>query len=293
MSEPTKKGTPNSNKVVPPEVPEKVTPNPNGVVMLNQTKSPDETKFYNLFHFNPSLMLNVGVERESFLLDLGGNIKPMSPTVLSKLPAGDEYGYELSACQLEHRVGPCQIDELLGRLQKQEEYLAEFEQQIGFSRSYIEVAPDEMPLDVYPDPTGRYAKISASMPRHVLLAACQVIGTHVHIGMPDMETSIRVYNHVINQWQRLLAMGDHSSGLRYSKYSIVAPRHIPEPYLNENHFYKMALENGFAADPRKCWTLIRISGHGTIEFRMFGATADVQEISGWARICHDLCSEVM
>jgi len=261
--------------------------------MLNVAKSADETKFFGLFNFNPSLKLNVGVERESFLLDLAGNIKPISPMVLARLPKGAEFGYELSACQLEHRVGPCKIEDLADQLQRQEETLKRFEQEIGFRRSYIEVAPDDMPLDVYPDPTGRYAKISASMPRHVLVAACQVIGTHVHVGMPDMETSIRVYNHAINYWQKLLQLGDHSSGLRFSKYTIVAPRHIPEAVRDQAHFYELAVQNGFINDPRKCWTLIRISGHGTIEFRMFGATENIREISSWARACYDLCSEVM
>jgi ribosomal protein S18 acetylase RimI-like enzyme len=50
---------------------------------------------------------------------------------------------------------------------------------------------------------------------------------------------------------------------------------------------------GFDKDPRKCWTLIRISKNGTIEFRMFGATPSLERIVGWAKLCHDLCKEAM
>ncbi|MEK7498442.1 MAG: hypothetical protein AAB611_01120, partial [Patescibacteria group bacterium] len=38
---------------------------------------------------------------------------------------------------------------------------------------------------------------------------------------------------------------------------------------------------GFAENPRNCWDLIRISRHGTIEFRMFGVTDHVDEVLMW------------
>jgi hypothetical protein len=42
-------------------------------------------------------------------------------------------------------------------------------------------------------------------------------------------------------------------------------------------------------DPRKNWSEIRISAHGTIEFRLFGASASDDENMQWIRECHALC----
>jgi gamma-glutamyl:cysteine ligase YbdK (ATP-grasp superfamily) len=148
-----------------------------------------------------------------------------------------------------------------------------------------------MPLDVYPDPTGRYQKITRDMPREVLTAACRIIGTHVHIGMPDHETALRVYNRLCPYFEHLCEMGNGSFGERLAIYRQMAPKYKPTPYESWEDFYGSACKKGFVEDPRKCWTLIRISVHGTIEFRMFGATDNHERIVRWATKCHELCME--
>jgi gamma-glutamyl:cysteine ligase YbdK (ATP-grasp superfamily) len=150
-----------------------------------------------------------------------------------------------------------------------------------------------MPLDVYPDPSGRYQRMVKTMPRACLIAACRVIGTHIHIGMPNHEVALRTYNHVISECDYLCTKGNGSFGERLDIYREVAPDCDPMPYADWSHFYKTACEKGFDKDPRKCWTLIRISKHGTLEFRMFGATSSVNRVIGWANLCHQLCAEVM
>lgn len=170
-----------------------------------------------------------------------------------------------------------------------ESELRQAEKNLDFSRSFINVAPGDMPLDVYPDPTGRYQKIIAGMPRKVLLAACRIIGTHIHIGMPDHDTALRVYNRVISHTRQLSNLGDKSNGRRLEIYKIMAPNPDPPIYKTWEEFYQEAVSNGFASDPRSCWALIRISVHGTIEFRMFGGTDDIDLIAAWAKKCHGLC----
>ncbi len=251
-------------------------------------------EFWERFKFNPQKSLMTGIERECILLDGKGKISPLSPKILNHLGSQNgKLGYELSACQLECRIGPCWLSELKEELLENEAIVREAERCLGFSRSFYEVAPDDMPLDIYPDPTGRYQRIVKNLPRRILLAACQIIATHVHIGMPDHLTALRVYNAVIPFLPELCQIGDHSSGKRLEIYKIMAPKYIPPPYNNWEDYYDLSVKDGFTNDPRSCWHLIRISVHGTIEFRMFGATDDQDKIVFWATRCHNLCQQAM
>lgn len=249
--------------------------------------------FKKKFLFNPKRAFRVGIERECFIAE-GGRIVPRAPEVLASakdvLGLEDvEFGYELSACQVESRVGPCSVGQLSDRLYERQDQLKALLSLQGLSDVHTEVGPEDMPLDVYPDPTGRYQEITKSMSREVLLAACRIIGTHVHVGMRDHEMALRVYNRVCRHWSELCDLGDGSSGERFAIYKQMAPYFEPTPYRDWSHYHEVAVAKGFENDPRKCWTLIRISVHGTIEFRMFGATDSVDRIVAWAVRCHVLC----
>jgi len=279
----------------------------------------DKRSFTRRFRFDKRKSLYVGVERECFLCDESGKIVPVAPQVLSCLEkfipspscfvgsdsweSPKDFGYELSACQLESRVGPCRLHRLAQELRSNDKEVQVIErkpthQALGktwpwFSRLFIEVGPEDIPLDVYPDPSGRYKRITKKMPREILLAACRVIGTHVHIGMPDHETALRVYNEVIRDTDMLCEKGDGSNGKRLEIYKVMAKNWNPPFYVDWDSFYQAAVRGGFTEDPRRCWTLIRISVHGTIEFRMFGATASIEKVVSWATLCHSLCKKAM
>lgn len=250
-------------------------------------------QFMDLFKFDASKVLFVGVERECFLTDFTGLVVPMAYRVLTHLNDPMKYGYELSACQLEERIGPCSLDRVLDELIENNRKLEMVQWFLNFKRLHAEVGPEYMPLDVYPDPTGRYQAITAQMPKDVLLAACRIIGTHIHIGMPDHETALRVYNKVIGNCSMFCSEGNGSNGHRLEIYRAVAPDCDPLPYESWQHFHSVACERGFSEDPRRCWNLIRISVHGTIEFRMFGATPCLEKIVRWAKLCHNMCKEAM
>lgn len=249
-------------------------------------------KFCSQFTFNEHIAGCIGVEREAFLLR-DGTIVPIAEEVLNHLTnhadnRGD-YGYELSACQLEDRIGPVWLEDLKKALFTREQDLALAEHALGFTRLYCDVAPATMPLDIYPDPTGRYQKITQNMPRDILSAACRVAGTHIHIGMPDRGSALEIYNEVIAGCDRLCRMGDGSSGERLRLYRQMAPDWRPPRYESWEDFYEEAVAKGFVDDPRRCWHLIRISKHGTLEFRMFGATSDIEKIIKWAKRCFRIC----
>lgn len=251
-------------------------------------------EFLQQFKFDSRKRLMIGVERECHLKNKNGQIAPIAKKILDCLGNKDgQFGYELSACQLEWRIGPCGLSELKEKLLADEIILRETEKQLGFTRSFIEVGPGDMPLDVYPDPTRRYQRIAENLPRHILLAACQVIATHIHIGMPDYQSALMVYNSVINYIDGLCRLGDHSDGKRLELYKIMAPNFVPLLYNTWQDFYEKAVKEDFIDDPRKCWTLIRMSIHGTIEFRMFGATGNLDEIVGWAKKCQEICKQAL
>jgi gamma-glutamyl:cysteine ligase YbdK (ATP-grasp superfamily) len=246
-------------------------------------------KFLAKFNFTEERNLMVGVERECFLTR-NGQIMPIAPEIIPAInhPA---VGYELSACQLEYRIGPSRIDFIRDDLEAMEKVIGKAEKELDFKCNFLEVAPDNMPLDIYPDPEGRYQRIAESMPKDVLLAACQVTGTHIHIGMGDGGSALEIYNKVIPYWERLSALGDNSYGKRLSLYQKVAPNFIPPTYKSWEEFHKSAVTRGFADNPRNCWDLIRISKHGTIEFRMFGSTDDLDLIKLWAYACYGACAQ--
>lgn len=246
--------------------------------------------FDNLFSFDRTKTLQVGIERECFITR-DGVIVPEAPRLLSLLPH-PRFSYELSACQLEERIGPCEIRDVGNGLRQVPELTAAL-RKLGLQVLHQELAPCDMPLDIYPDPTGRYQRIVETISADLLRAACRVAATHVHVGMPDREVAVRVHDRVLPALGRLCSLGDRSQGRRLQVYRVMARDWEPKPLGSWKTYRSLAREKGFFRDPRQCWRLIRISVHGTIEFRMFGATGNLQEIESWARECHRLCQEAL
>ena len=269
------------------------------------------SRFMDQFNFKPKNALMVGVEREAFLCkrweETRGNIWSGTPhyVELQRICAEAEralrhlrrkpltqclasaFGYELSACQIETRTPPCDISHVEETLRFLDKYLRTNLREINLEPFYSEVASRKISLKVYPD--ARYERLATALPRNVLRAACRVIGTHVHVGVGDHEEAMRVYNYVAPRWQALAKAGDGSNGRRLKIYREMQPDLEPEPYRGWGDFYEHALRDGFSENPRNNWKLVRISKHGTIEFRMFGATESISKITSWARRCHAMC----
>lgn len=272
--------------------------------MATQTNTPSFDQFQSQFRFDTRHYAAVGVERESFLFR-GGKIAPIAAEVLERLgctwraapllrklfPHLNRFGYELSACQLENRVGPVAVHEIgevcrvKQSLLENDLAIAKAEQELGFRSRYFEVGPADMPLDVYPDPEGRYARLAQVMPEQMLRAACRTAGTHVHIGMYDPHSAVQAYRALAKNADRLCAMGDGSGGERLELYRQVAPDCAPPLYRSWQDFYEDAIEKGFASNPRDNWRLVRITRRGTVEVRVFGATGDTDRIVEWVEEC--------
>jgi len=232
---------------------------------------------------------NIGVERESFITDDRGNILPLAQYILKKLPQNGRFGYELSACQLEDRARGENIAEVISNLNSNNNVIENIGNQLHFKMQYIEVAPHDMPIVIYPDK--RYEQITKKMTYQVLLAACRIAGTHIHIKMNSAKEAMKVYNGVIKHTNELIEMGNSSKGKRMQLYSVVEPHWKPLVYKNWVDFMSKAIKLNFYCNPRNCWHIIRISAQGSIEFRTFGVTPSILKIAEWIKYCQDLCNQ--
>ncbi len=248
--------------------------------------------FQRQFCFDPAHAWYLGVERERFLINGNGEPTPVAAHVIQALPVDGRFGPELSACQLEDRIGPTLLGQIRARFRHNDSEIDDACRAVGIHHRFLEVAPVAMTTAVYENGDGRYQRIAEKLGPEKLLAACQVAGTHIHVGMPDAETALRVYNGVCKHAPALVSMGDHSRGERLRLYQQVAGESWPEPYESWETYAEAARARGFFLNPRDCWDLIRISRHGTIEFRPFGVTENFEEIENWAAVCLALCREV-
>lgn len=233
-------------------------------------------RFFEQFHFQKDMEGYIGIEREFFLADDQGNIAPESPRFLARIhdPA---WTYELSACQVEHRTQPARDNsEILRNLLKGTNDGKRTAQDMKCLFLAKEVAPEDMPFITYPDP--RYEDMVERLGIERLRAACRVAGIHVHIGVRDIFHAIRIYNALLSHLDALIALGDHSDGLRIALYKIVAHDWKPKKLDNPADFFHLARAHGFVHDPRNSHQLIRISPHGTVECRMFDMTEHADEI---------------
>ena len=123
--------------------------------------------FMQRFNFRGDMGLFVGVERECHLVDKGGSIVPMAAEVL-RIINDEHFGYELSACQLESRTDPVRIVSLKDALLQNDKVARSALDKLSLGCSHKEVAPFDMPLDVEPDPSGRYQQITKNMPVEIL-----------------------------------------------------------------------------------------------------------------------------
>lgn len=238
--------------------------------------------FLSLYRFDASLARHTGIEREFVLTDDRGNPVPKSPEFLRAVQ-DSAWTYELSACQVEHRTQPhgshatLRTDLEAGSLNGQR-----VAQKIGCVLSVTEVAPWDMPLDVYPDNI-RYQMLATTLPREVLRSACRVMGLHIHRGVCSMNEAIDLHNALLEELPRLTAMGDHSNGERLRLYGDMAIHAKPCQIHSVGQLYERALSQGFVEDPRRDWSFVRISSHGTVEIRVFGMTDNMNEILEWVR----------
>jgi carboxylate-amine ligase len=239
------------------------------------------------FRFDPSLHGYFGVEREFFLCDPATNMPVSRASVFLDGINDSAWTYELSLCQVEHRTTPATAkDAILAHLRGGTDAGRRRAVTIDCELRALEVAPETMPLDVYPD--ARYFALRETLPPDVLRAACRVAGTHIHIGVRSIAEAIAVSNALRPHIDWLANLGDHSAGERRRLYSKMSKTWEPPQYESPEHFFAVARARDFADNPRNCYDAIRISTHGTVEVRAFGMTDNAEETLAWVEAIRTL-----
>ena len=279
-------------------------------------------EFKQMFVYQPDETLRVQVERNAFILDLDGKLYPGAHTIMARaydIADKDEVfdirvvdipvrfipdtaiGYGFSPFQIKSQTTVCPVDQIRHSLKAVEKRLYSYMRlrpsQLGggdaFTACYNEITGEAIPLCVTRDPVGHYDGLARTMSKEIISIHCQTLSTSVHLSMPDHETALAVYNKVIFASDWLYNQSDKSNGKRVRDLSEAMIEYSPNYYgswtdIMDTLFSKQALRN-----PGRFYPFIRLTRHGTIEFRMFGGSSDIDEIVRWVDRCHMLCQEAM
>lgn len=236
-------------------------------------------------------VLTSGVEREFRITTLDGQIVPEAPRVLRKIWASspklkDQFVPEFSGCVVESKTRPCAtIPALREQLVRRDKVLKKALRRLKLTYSLQEVGPTDMPL-VINENEERFRELLKKFTLAETMAACRIIGTHVHTGkLRDHESALRVYNRFVRYWPVLAKLGSNSGDRRIWTYSLIKTGHVPIEYSSWEKFYEDAQEKGFADNPKNNWALIRLTTHGTVEVRVFGTTDNINTVCRWVKTC--------
>ena len=225
----------------------------------------------------------IGVEREALVLcSKTRRVVPKAHLILKELRRYVKLGWfgtELSACQIESKTPPCSsLSKLRKYLERQAALVRWAAAKHGLVVVYVDVAPVGIPLSVAKDPAGRYQRIARMLGPQRLRAACRTLGLHVHVGLPDHASALRVYNAMVPRVETYVRLGDRSGGERLRLYRQVQPDATPRQLGSWDELYSFAVLNGFAHNPRDWWWLLRLTCYGSIENRCAGSLPTVDAV---------------
>jgi carboxylate-amine ligase len=229
--------------------------------------------------FGGSPPLTIGVEEELLLIDERCQLCPASEDVLAALkgPVAERVSPELFAEQIELKTGVCDgAAEALDQLKEARRAV----EAVGGRLMGVGLHPKEGLGEAPIVRKQRYLEVHKDLRGLLWTPPC---GLHVHVGMPDPETAIRVGNamrHHIPMLQALTANSPfwdgRDSGLASARTAVVRayPRfQMPRAFRDFGHFREVADELIVAAGVEDYtfiwWDLRPHPRLGTIELRAF------------------------
>lgn len=249
--------------------------------------------FKKLFSFDPQYHLYVGIERELYITR-DGEFLPLADDILRSI--GDmqfpsTWTHEFSACALEQTIGPVKFENLHDTVVAMDISKSMIEQKFDVELLAYEVAPNNLPSTVYPDPTGRFGTIVETASSELVDAALRTGGIHIHIGIASHDQALRVHQKLSNETvlEYLLSIGDNSNRERIDLIQHFTDWSV-DSFTSWSDFYEYIKSKDLLQDLKSYRPLIRISKHGTIEFRMFGSTNSRELIEFYVKTCHGLVS---
>jgi glutamate---cysteine ligase / carboxylate-amine ligase len=248
--------------------------------------------------FGSSSPFSVGVEEELFLVDpvTGAQINS-SAAVLEQIGSiPGEVKQELHACQMELITGVCErageaIDALATMRQ------AVIATGVGLLGSGTHPSAPEGAAET--TDKKRYERI-----RYLLgdAAVTPVGGLHVHVGMPDAQSAIRVFNGLREQLPLLQALAANSPYLHRRDTGLASAREValrawprsgvPRGMRDFEDFQELAGVLAQAADVADyTWFWWKLRPHpklGTVEIRALDAQASLQDTAALVALAHCL-----
>ena len=235
--------------------------------------------------FGASTPLSLGVEEELLLVDFEGCLAPAAERVIEAIdPEGRErISTEIFAAQIELKTGVCgDAGEALADLTRMRELACEAGARL-------------LGAGLHPDDAGgaqlvdkeRYEPVKEDL---VSLLRTPPCGLHVHVGMPDPETAVRVANALRHHLPLLQALTANSpfregedTGLASARAAVVAsyPRfEMPREFRDYEEFVTVADQLIAAAgvdDYTYIWWDVRPHPNlGTVEVRGMDVQAEVE-----------------
>lgn len=253
----------------------------------------------------------MGVEEEFLLVDQDGHLATTGPQLAETVEdtMSDDDGQiepELQRCQVESATPVCTTaDDVSVALHDLRDRLATeaARQELRLLPSGTAPLPDDRPARLTPEV--RYRR----MGRHFgpVAQAMLVCGTHVHIGIPDQATGLRINNHLRPWLPVLLALTANSpfhdgvdTGYASWRHELCKrwPSAGPPPHVDSVDDYHARLSGLFDAgavlDRRMLYWDIRLSAHQlTLEVRVADVAATVAEAVTLAVLVRALANQAV
>ncbi len=235
-------------------------------------------EFEKKFKFDPDYVGYMGAEEELWTVDSAGRLIPAAIRLFEMIGEDGDIKPELPAQQVEAVTGKCAtVQELYDNIEQNRIRLDDLGREFGFEILSESIPPGR--FELIPYPKKRYKQIMQQYSKSVLRHAW-IAGLHLHIGCSSKEAAIYFVNCFRNDLPALLGFSagpispEGYASERFFSYSEMCPDLVP-PYLESfEHYTELAKEREFYDDPRRCWWLIRINPHGTVELRVFDAQPD-------------------
>jgi glutamate---cysteine ligase / carboxylate-amine ligase len=238
--------------------------------------------------------LTFGVEEEFFLVDDEGQLAQEAGEALAGAPAPTEEGAgiqpELLRCQVEsatevHRDHTELLEELRTLRGRLGSAAAEHGDRLLATSTAVAAARDQSIIT----PDARYEWMAEHFGSLVYTGS--TCGCHVHVGIDDRETALRVGNHLRPWLPTLLALSanspfnnGHDTGYASSRYVLWArwPTAGPPPYLESVDHYESIVQGmhhtGAMLDRKMIYWDVRPSEqYSTVEVRVYDVAGTVEE----------------
>jgi carboxylate-amine ligase len=250
--------------------------------------------------FGSSPTLSLGVEEELLLVDDARRLAPAAEDVIEAV-GPDLEGWvstEIFATQIELKTGICgDAEQALAELA----HLRRVVTERGFSMIAAGIHPDE-PEEPELIESRRYEVVKEDLASLLTTPPC---GLHVHVGMPDPETAVRVCNALRHHLPLLQALSANSpfrqgedTGLASARAAVVAsyPRfEMPRAFRDYEDFLRVADQLIAAAgvdDYTYLWWDLRPHPNlGTVEVRGMDVQTEVGDNATIAALVQALAAK--